>query len=372
VSIYEYEIGLSKAELDTPALLLDLAVMERNLSTMADYFSQVKADLRPHVKVHKATPILAHKQIQAGAVGVTCAKLAEAEILAAAGIDDILIANQIVGARKVQRLVNLATYTDVMVAVDNAENVEELSRAATAKGVVIRALVEVNIGHDRCGVAPFEPVLTLSRAIAEAPGLEYMGLMGYDGHCTFRVEETEREECARKANQLLVETRRYVEDAGLKVKVVSGSGTFTYRVATALEGITEVQAGTYLLMDTAFKEHGVHEFDCALTVLATVTSRPSWAEANDLAVIDVGSKSMNSAFGMPEVKALAGATVLKLSQEHGRVRLQGEARNLKIGDKVELWVRNTNNTVNLYDKFYAIRDDIVEAVWEIPGRGKST
>jgi D-serine deaminase-like pyridoxal phosphate-dependent protein len=372
MNVHEYEVGLSNNDIDTPALLLDLDVMERNLSTMAAYFSQVDANLRPHVKLHRATPILAHKQLQAGATGVTCAKLAEAEILATSGIKDILIANEIVGERKVRRLVNLAAFTDVMVAVDSFENVEELSQAAQARGVEIRALVEVNIGHKRCGVPPLEPALALSRAVHETPGLKYMGLMGYDGHCTFKVKASEREECARKAFELLVKTRRYIENAGLAVEIVSASGTFTYRIAAETEGITEVQAGTSLLMDTAFKEQGIEEFDPALTVLATVISRPAWAENNDLAIIDVGRKSMDAYLGLPTVKEPHGAAVFSLSQEHGRVRLEGEAMNVRVGDRMELWVRDANDTINLYDKFYAMRDGIVEAVWEIPGRGKST
>lgn len=369
---HEYEVGLSKDSIDTPALLLDLDVMERNLSTMAAYFSQVDANLRPHVKLHRATPVLAHMQLEAGAVGVTCAKLAEAEIMAASGIKDILIANEIVGERKIRRLVNLAAYTDVMVAVDSFENVEELSQAAQARGVEIRVLVEVNIGHKRCGVPPLEPALALSRAVHEAPGLKFTGLMGYDGHCTFKVKASEREDCARKASELLVETRRYVENAGLEVAIVSASGTFTYRVAAETEGITEVQAGTYLLMDTAFKEQGIEEFDPALTVLATVISRPSWAEDNDLAIIDVGRKSMDAYLGLPAVKEPSGAVVFSLSQEHGRVRLEGEASSVRVGDRMELWVRDANDTINLYDKFYAMRGDTVEAVWDIPGRGRST
>ncbi len=372
MSGHEYEIGLPKSEIDTPALLIDLEVMERNLDRMAAYFRTVTANLRPHVKLHRATPVLAHMQLQAGGVGVTCAKLSEAETLAAAGIRDILIANQIVGPRKIQRLVNLAKHAEVIVAVDSYENVAELSRAAQAKGVQIRVLVEVNIGHNRCGVAPFEPALALSRAVAEAPGLIYKGLMGYDGHCTLKIAEADREGCSRAANQLLVQTRDYIEAAGLTVDIVSGGGTFTYRFAAETQGITEVQAGTYLFNDTAFREHGVRDFDCALTVLATVISRPSWAEKHDLAVIDLGRKGMDTSLGLPEVKSPPGATVFSMSQEHGRVRLEGAAWDLRVGDKMELWVRNANDTINLYDKFYAIRDGIVEAVWEIPASGNRT
>ena len=372
MNVHGYEVGLHRDEIDTPALLLDLPAMERNLKRMAAYFEGLDVALRPHVKLHRATPILAHKQLQAGAIGLTCAKLTEAEVLAASGITDILIANQIVGARKIQRLVNLASYTDVMVAVDDHDNVRELSAAAQARGVQLRVLVEVNIGHDRCGVDPLQPALALSRAVDEAPGLRYMGLMGYDGHCTLGMEERERERMSRQANSLLAETRRLIEEAGLTVEIVSAGGTFTYKYASGIGGVTEIQAGTYLLMDTAFQEEGVRDFDCALTVLSTVISRPPWKGAEHLAVIDVGSKGMSTLLGLPEIKDPEGATVIKFSQEHGRVDLEHAARDLSIGDQVELWVRDANNTINLYDRFHALRDGVVEAVWEIPAVGNRT
>jgi D-serine deaminase-like pyridoxal phosphate-dependent protein len=369
VGVHGYVVGLRKEELDTPALLLDLDAMERNLETMAAYFAGVKPRLRPHVKLHRATPFLAHRQLEAGAVGLTCAKLSEAEALAACGIADILIANQVVGAGKVRRLVNLAAYTDVMVAVDSYENVAELSRAAQARGVDLRVLVEVNIGHNRCGVDPFGPALALSRAVDGAPGLNYMGLMGYDGHCTFGLEEAERAARSRQANCLLADTRRLIEEAGLEVEVVSAGGTFTYRYAAEVEGVTEIQAGTYLLMDTAFREQGVRDFECALTVLSTVVSRPTWNGAEHLAVIDVGNKGISTLLGLPEVKDPEGAAVIRLSQEHGRVDLKRAVCDLHIGDRVELWVRDANGTVNLFDRFHALRHGVVEAVWEIPNLG---
>ena len=369
---HEYEVGLRRDQLDTPALLIDLDAMERNLKTMADFFKGKKVKLRPHVKLHKATPVLAHMQLAAGAIGVTCAKLAEAELMASAGIRDILIANQVVGARKMCRLANLAAHSDVMVAVDSRENVAELSKAAHARGVAIRVLVEVNIGNDRCGVAPFGPTLELARMVHDSPGLRFMGLMGYDGHCTFKVEASRRDEEARKANQILADMRRFVEEKGLAVDIASGSGTFTYKVASEIKGITEIQAGSYLLMDTAFREKGAQEFECALTLVATVISRPEWPGGENIAIIDVGRKQMDTALGLPTVKSPAGATVFSMPQEHARLRLEGESRGLRVGDRVELWVRDANGTINQHNRFYAMRGDIVEAVWDIPGRGEAT
>jgi D-serine deaminase-like pyridoxal phosphate-dependent protein len=369
---HEYEVGLRKDQLDTPALMVDLDVMERNIATMAGFFKGKKVKLRPHVKLHKATPVLAHLQLAAGGIGVTCAKLAEAELVASAGIKDILIANQIVGARKTNRLANLAAHSQVMVAVDSPENVAELSHAAKARGVTIRILVEVNIGNDRCGVAPFGPTLKLVQTVLDSPGLRFTGLMGYDGHCTFKAAGSERDTEARRANQLLADTRRFVQENGIPVEIASGSGTITYKVASTIEGITEIQAGSYLLMDTATREKGAQEFQCALTLAATVISRPSWPGGENIAIIDLGRKQMDIALGLPEVKSPTGATVFSTPQEHARLRLEGESRALRVGDRVELWVRDANGTINQHGKLYAMRGDVVEAVWDVPGRGEAT
>jgi D-serine deaminase-like pyridoxal phosphate-dependent protein len=375
---------MHKNEIDTPALLLDLTAMERNLQRMAEFTAAKKVNLRPHAKIYKATPALAQRQLAAGAIGLTCAKLAEAEILAAAGVGDILIANQIVGAGKIERLMKLARICDhevgrepsgwrhLKVAVDSRENVTALAQAAKNNDVTIGVLVEVNIGHNRCGVAPFAVTLALVRYVLQHPGLKFMGLMGYDGHCTLKVSEVERPALARQANTLLVQTKNYIEEAGIDVAIVSGSGTFTYRYAAEIEGVTEIQAGTYLLMDTAFRDHGVREFECTLSVLATITSRPTYPGADGLAIIDAGRKAISPQLGLPEMKTPASAKVRSLSDEHGRILLEGEATALRVGDTVELWVRDANGTINQFDRFYAMRNEIVEAIWPIPLCGRST
>jgi D-serine deaminase-like pyridoxal phosphate-dependent protein len=372
MSVLEYAVGLEKEQIETPALMVDLDVMERNIERMASYFAGVEANLRPHAKIYKATPAFAHLQLQAGAIGITCAKLSEAEVLAAAGIKDILIANQVVGSNKIRRLVNLAAYTDIMVAVDNGANVAALSQAAQEKEVILRVLVEVNIGHNRCGVEPFQQALELSRKVLNAPGLKYQGMMGYDGHCTMGVSVAERGALSRKSNQLLADTRKYIESEGIEIEIVSAGGTFTYQYATQIEGITEIQAGTYIFMDTAFLEHGVTDFGCALSLLATVTSRPIYTGGESMAILDFGRKEMDYALGNPEVKEPTGAGVIKMSQEHTRLNVSKSSRALKVGDKVELWVRDANGTINLFDKMYGLRDGIVEVVWDIPGGRRGT
>src|SRR4051794_7723780 len=183
------QIGWHKSQIETPALLLDLTALERNLQRMIAFTTAKGVNLRPHVKSHKGATQLAHLQLQAGAIGVTCAKLSDAEAIAASGIQDILIANEIVDPHKIKRLVLLAKRCAVKVTVDNPINVEALSHAAEEIGVKLGVLVEVNIGHNRCGVAPFAPTLELVRQVMQSPGLRFVGLMGYDGHCTTKVSE---------------------------------------------------------------------------------------------------------------------------------------------------------------------------------------
>jgi D-serine deaminase-like pyridoxal phosphate-dependent protein len=267
-------IGFPVAEIDTPALLLDLDIMEQNIARMAEAFRGIKAKLRPHVKTHK-TPIIAHRQLAAGAIGVTCAKLGEAEVMVEGGIRDILIANQIVGSRKITRLVNLARHADLIVAVDDPQNVAELSQAAQAAGVSLRVLIEVNIGMHRCGVEPGEPALALAQEVDRSAGLIFSGLMGYEGHLVFVSDLAERKERVYRDLQILLDTVSFLESKGLAVEIVSSGGTGTAMLTGALPGITEIQAGSYVFMDGRYRTIEGVEFDCALTLLTTVVSRPT-------------------------------------------------------------------------------------------------
>ncbi len=358
--------------IETPALILNLPVAKENMRRMFEFLGEKGIGLRPHVKVFRATPELALMQMEAGAVGMTCAKVSEAEVLAQAGITDILIANEIVGAHKINRLVNLAKDADIKVAVDNAVNVNEISQAATSAGITIGLLVEINIGHNRCGVAPFRPVLELTRHIHSKSGVRFMGLMGYDGHCTLKIDEAQRSPLSKKANKLLADNRYYIEDHGFTVQIVTGSGTFTYRFAADVAGLTEIQAGTYLLMDTEFQEHGIREFDCALSVLTEVISKPCYPDATRMVITDTGRKSLNDTYGNPIVKFPSGAVVKGLSDEHARIIINDGLDVPNIGDLIEIWVRDANGTINQFDKFYVIENEHLIDVWKIPLCGNHT
>lgn len=357
-------IGKSLAEVDTPALLLDAAALRENIERMASFFQGRAAKLRPHFKSHKCSR-LALLQIKAGAAGITCAKLGEAEVLADAGIRDILIANQIVGPVKIARLVALARRASPIVAVDATENIRMLSEAAVSAGVTIRALVEVNIGMNRCGVPPGAPALELTRLIVSLPGLKFEGLQGYEGHIVDLRDSVERAAKTRAALGPLVETRRLIERSGLPVNIVSGGGTGTYTITGDFPGVDEVQAGSYAAMDWWYGDIRP-EFRLAQSILATVISRPS----PDRAIIDVGRKGVGAEFGPPRVKRPQGASVEKFGSEEHTTLLLPENQRIAIGDQVEIIPSHGCTTCNLYREYVLHEQGRVIDVWPIDGSGK--
>jgi D-serine deaminase-like pyridoxal phosphate-dependent protein len=360
----EMPIGACKDELDTPILMIDLDLMESNIARMAEFFGSVGANLRPHTKTHK-TPIIAHKQINAGAIGVTCAKLGEAEVMVNSGIKHILIANEIITPFKIEKLLCLARHAEIIVAVDNEENVEHLSNSAYNKGVNLKVLVEVDIGMKRCGVAPGEPALKLANKVEKSKNLTFAGLMGYEGHTVTIPDFSQRKYETEKSVNLLIETKDLIERNGLHVEIMSGGGTGTYNITGKYPEMTEIQAGSYVVMDAYYK-NVVNEFDCALTVLSSVISKPQ----KDVAIIDAGMKTVTKEFGLPLVKGIKGVELASLSEEHGNLDIGESIIDLKRGDKVELIPTHCCTTINLHDKFYGIRNGRLETIWDIAGRGK--
>ena len=357
-------IGTPKIGLDTPALCLDIEAVEANIRRMADFFRGSPVHLRPHAKTHKC-PTLAQMQIEAGAIGITCAKLGEAEVLAVAGIKDILIANQIIGAGKIARLVNLAAYTEVMVAVDDAENVAELDAAARAKGVRLRVVIEADIGMGRCGVQPGEPALALAQRIVASPGLRFEGVMGYEGHTIFLPDPEERRAQTEPSVKLLVDTADLLRQNSIPVAIVSSGGTGTHFITGRYPGVTEIQTGSYITTDSQYREEVGIDFAYGLTVLATVVS----ASTPDRAECDAGLKTMTRDFGLPKVISPSGWELVGLAEEHGHLRRAGGAP-LKPGDKVEIVPNHGCTTINLHDEYHVIRRGVLEAVWPIAARGK--
>lgn len=363
-----YEVGFPKQEIDTPTLLIDLPKLDHNIEKMAAFADNAGVSLRPHMKTHKC-PIISQKQIAAGAIGVTCQKLGEAEAAAKSGISDILITNQIVGQRKIGRLVKLAKGADIKVLVDSHQNVMELDQAAREKGIKLGVLVEVDVGMERCGVQPGEQTLQLVKFVHNQKSLKFMGLEGYEGHACMIPSLKEREARTLEAMKLLVDTKELVEAAGFKVEIVTGGSTGTYMITGRYPGVTEIEAGSYATMDKKYASVEGVDFEPALTILVTVISRPK----EGVAIIDAGLKAMSADFGVPDVISCRGAVLAEnLSEEHGKLLLEGDAKQLQIGDKVELLPSHGCTTINLYDQFVVIRDDKVQEIWRIEGRGKFT
>lgn len=359
-------VGRSKWDLDTPALCVDLDAMDRNIKRMASTIIGAGKNWRPHTKGQKI-PAIAHKEIAAGAIGVTCAKLGEAEVMAGAGIRDILIANQVVGREKVTRLVNLQPHADVMVAIDSRENAREISDLAVAKGVTVRVLVELNVGLNRAGIEPGDAAVSMSEFAASLPGLRYSGLMAWEAHATTILDPDKKREVIYRDIGRLVDSAERCRAAGLPANIVSCGGTGTYWVTCTVPGVTEIQAGGGIFHDIHYAEHyGVPNHEFAMTIVATVTSRPTPTRI----VTDAGHKTMNGNQGTPRPLGVEGVTKVRLSAEHGSIELEEPNDRLKVGDKIEFIVGYSDFTTYVHEEMFGIRGGIVEQVWPILGRGK--
>jgi D-serine deaminase-like pyridoxal phosphate-dependent protein len=358
-------IGQSKSALDTPALLVDLDVMEANIARIVATCRAHGVAWRPHSKAHK-TPEIAQMQIAAGAIGVTCAKLGEAEVMAAAGIRDILIANQIVGPIKIARLVQLADHADPIVCVDSVENLIELDVAFTNASKPLRVAIEVNIGMNRAGVAPGPPVVAFAREIANRPGLRFVGVAGWESQATTIADPAEKERTVRDAVAALTASARACTAAGHSVAVVSCGGTGTFPYCAQQPGVTEVQVGGAIFSDMHYRTHYRVDFAHALTILTTVTSRPTPTRI----VIDAGKKEMSGDAAMPAPRGLPAISAMKLSAEHSKIELEQPSAAPRIGDKIELIVGYSDTTVHLHEEIVGVRGGRVEAVWRVAGRGK--
>lgn len=351
------------ADLPTPALVVEIDAMERNIKRMADFFAEGPCKLRPHFKAHK-TPAIARRQLAAGScVGLTCATVDEAEVVVAEGLtDDVLIANQLVGPGKTARAAQLAARVDLKVGVDSEGGLADLARAAQAEGIEIGVLVEVAIGH-RCGARPGEEAVALARKADETPGLVLRGLMGYEGHAVAIADRAERETTTRQALDRLLSTVPLLREAGLVCDIVSAGATGTYDITGRAEHVNEIQAGSYVLIDSDYAKLDI-PFEHALSVLGTVQSRP---RAN-YCLADCGHKAVTQDHGYPPVKDVAGAEVVFLSDEHASITIPPES-DIAVGDRIQLWPSHIDPTINLHDVIYAVRGDEVLDVWPITARG---
>jgi D-serine deaminase-like pyridoxal phosphate-dependent protein len=356
---------MTRDDLTTPALIVDLDLMEANLERMAAFFRGVPAKLRPHFKNHKC-PDLAWRQLDSGAIGMTCATLPEAECLVHHGVRSVLLANEIVDGGKIRQFVDLARRADVIVCIDNERIAADLAREASNRATQVSVLVDVDTGLHRCGVPPGMPAVHLARKAAEL-GLRFRGLMGYEGHVLRKPPGPEKAEAASAAMKPLIETKDCLERTGMPVEVVSGGGTGTYSLSGRYPGVTEIQAGSYLLMDTDYQQC-CSDFGLALSVLTTVISKTD----GERVVTDAGLKALSCERGVPSVKNFSGLKTRRLTAEHGIIDLVDPFAPVQVGDRIEMWVHYSDATVNLHERIYGlrgggIRGGRVEQVFRVEG-----
>lgn len=354
---------MKKWDLDTPVLLLDLDVLERNIEAMADFARQAGCALRPHFKVHR-TPPICHRQLAAGAVGITCAKLGEAEVLIRHGIRDILLAYEVAGPQKIKRLVELSPLANLIACVDDPDVARQIAAAARAAGTDVNLLVEMDVGLGRCGVASVAEAVELARLIAAEDGLRFRGLTGYEGQLILEPPGPEKEQKVRAALDPLRQAKEQLESEGLAVEIVSAGGTGTYHITGTLDYVTELQVGTYALNDLMFRGVGA-PFGFAMTVLTTVMSRRA-----DRLITDAGMKALHPLLGSPQAKDHPELGPPSLSAEHGTFALEGDT-SLRPGDKLEVIPFYSDGTINLYHEWIVVRGDEVVDTWPIAAHGKS-
>src|SRR5438067_1480929 len=336
----------NKSMLDTPALVIDLDVLEANIAHIARACRAHGIAWRPHFKGHKTLEI-ARKQLAAGAIGITCAKLGEAEILAVGGISDILIANQIVGTVKIERLMNVA---DVIVAVDSRENVLELAEAARQRGKNLRVVIEVNIGMNRAGVEPGQAVVALADEIVRHPNLHLAGVMGWEAHATAIADPVAKEKAVAAAIGLLTASADLCRQAGHNIQIVSCGGTGTFLYCVKQPGVTEVQVGGAVMSDEHYRGHYNIDMPVSLTILATVTSRPTPTRI----ILDAGRKAMSIDTATPRALNVPAVRELRLSAEHALLELEAPSDWPRIGDRVEFVPGYTDTTVHLHEEMVAL------------------
>jgi D-serine deaminase-like pyridoxal phosphate-dependent protein len=367
------------ADVDTPALLVDLDAFERNVSLLAARVAGAGIRLRPHAKTHKSAAI-ALRQMAAGAVGVCCQKVSEAEALAYAGVPDVLVSNQIVGVRKIARLMALARQARVAICADHPANVAALDEAAQAFGLRLDVLIEVDVGMGRCGVEPGAPALALARQVAACRGLRFTGLQAYHGAAQHVRSYDERRAAIHRAAESVRATVDLLAHHGLAVGMVTGGGTGSFEFELETGAWDELQCGSYIFMDADYLRNLQRDgapggvFEPSLFIWTAVMSRP----APDRAIVDAGLKVLSVDSGLPWVAGLQsashhpGVTYAAASDEHGRLVVGAEAAEIALGDRLRLIPGHCDPTVNLHDWYVCYRGERVEAVWPVTARGAVT
>lgn len=364
------EIGDNMQDVDTPALMIDLDAFEANVAAMAKTVSNYGMRLRAHSKTHKC-PEVARRQIAAGAVGICCQKVGEAEAMVAGGIEDVLVTNQIWGERKLARLAALAENARIGVLADDAGNIHELAQAARDAGTTLDVYVEIDVGAGRCGVEPGEAAVALARAVLEEEGLNFAGLQAYHGSAQHIRTANERGAAIGGACDKVTQTLQAMQASDIDVPIVTGAGTGSFHFEAQSGIYQEMQCGSYIFMDADYAQNmdrrgdPFTEFRHSLHVLVTVMS----ATKPGRAVVDAGHKALGNDQGMPWVADIPGARYQGPSDDHGTLILEDAARDVMLGEKIRLIPGHCDPTVNLYDWFVVVQGGRVVDLWEIAARG---
>ena len=355
---YAGAIGRSREDLITPALILDLPAAARNIHKMAARMREFPAELRPHIKVHKSAQ-LAQMQIAAGAIGVATATVWEAIAMAHSGVDDVFVVNTVAGQEKLAALACLARDFAVLVAVDDVHHISALAAAAATAEAQLRLVIEIDTGMHRAGVRSADQAIALAQEIDRHQAVSLAGVTGYEGHCSLTPERDLRHQRQQQAMRHLVDITEALRERGYPCPIVSAGGTATWEWTASFPGVTELQAGSYVVMDN-FHGAMVSEFEQALTVATTVISR-----SPDRVVVDAGNKSI----GAPDAVTIHGHDlhVLRFDEEHGI--FAGDGSSLSVGDVVQLVPGYSPSTVNWYDAYHVVEDDVVIDIWPILARG---
>ena len=367
------DLGTTLAEIDTPALVLDLTALERNLDSMAAHARAAGTGLRPHAKAHKSAWI-ATQQIKRGAVGICCQKVSEAAAFVDEGFDSILISNEVVGVQKIRRMAELALSADIIFCVDSDRDLQSYEDVASDNGVRFGVLVDLQGGWYRPGVASTERALDLAKQVDSHKHLQLRGLQAYNAAAQHIGDFDQRKASTVEFCERVVEAVAALNRAGLDTSVVSGGGTGTYDIDPIHGPYSDIQPGSYAFMDGAYLENRDADgnlrtdFDLSLFVLATVMSRPS----SGVAIIDCGTKGISIDHGMPRICLKSGVKsefeFVRASDEHGSIDLKGN--DLTIGDRLLLVPHNVDPTVNLHDEYLGMRNGTVVERFPVTARGK--
>ncbi|KIW27893.1 uncharacterized protein PV07_07591 [Cladophialophora immunda] len=365
--MYSPRVGDKLDSLDTPSMIVDLDLMEANMQKLFGKLLPSGCNIRPHLKTTKSA-IIARKLAAAGAKGCCVAKVSEAEVIAAAGFDDILITSEIIGATKVKRLVELfKKHKDIRIVVDSEVGASAINDKLAESGTIepISVLIDLDVGLRRTGVDAGPPALALAKHIRTLKHLRLIGVQGYEGHLQHLHDKEDRKRRCLASMKTLVDTVKELRESAFDIQVVTTGGTGTAEFCATVPGVTELQPGSFIFMDTDYRNAVGTFYSNSLTILSTVISKQGQYQAT----IDAGLKSLTTDSGLAECKD-PRYEHRNLGDEHGSLRWEEGTPALEVGDRIEMIPSHIDPTINLHDFYYAHRRGVIEEIWPVDSRGK--